>query len=234
MTQEWSLRMGGLLQVWYFIASFGTWFVIDRLGRRFLFITMAIGQGICLILEAATVADGTKPGAIAAIFFIFAYQSCFAWGWIQTVWIYPAEILPLKTRARGAALATAVDFLGNFLVVEVSPPGLKNLGWKYYLIFGAFNLVNAVIVWCFYPETGGIPLEAMDQLFLEHNEHRNEPKTGGLLQRLQWGVVPKSVELAKLCRKGKAVVDVSHTATGRQLQEKESGSVVQRETLGEL
>ena len=33
-----------------------------------------------------------------------------------TVWVYPAEILPLKIRAKGAALAAAADFLGNFLV----------------------------------------------------------------------------------------------------------------------
>lgn len=35
---------------------------------------------------------------------------------MATVWVYPAEILPLKIRAKGAALATASDFLGNFLV----------------------------------------------------------------------------------------------------------------------
>ena len=42
-------------------------------------------------------------------------QRCFV-GWMATVWIYPAEILPLKIRAKGAALAAAADFLGNFLV----------------------------------------------------------------------------------------------------------------------
>ena len=37
-------------------------------------------------------------------------------GWMATVWIYPPEILPLKLRAKGAALAAAADFLGNFVV----------------------------------------------------------------------------------------------------------------------
>lgn len=35
---------------------------------------------------------------------------------MATVWVYPAEILPLKIRSKGAALAAAADFLGNFLV----------------------------------------------------------------------------------------------------------------------
>ncbi len=33
---------------------------------------------------------------------------------MATVWIYLPEILPLKTRAKGASLAAAADFLGNF------------------------------------------------------------------------------------------------------------------------
>ena len=35
---------------------------------------------------------------------------------MATVWIYPPEILPLKLVAKGATLAAAADFLGNFVV----------------------------------------------------------------------------------------------------------------------
>jgi hypothetical protein len=48
-------------------------------------------------------------------------------GWMATVWIYPPEILPLKTRAKGASLAASADFLGNFLVVEITPTALRIL-----------------------------------------------------------------------------------------------------------
>lgn len=52
---------------------------------------------------------------------IFVYELIWHWlmhfaGWMATVWVYPAEILPLKIRSKGAALAAAADFLGNFLV----------------------------------------------------------------------------------------------------------------------
>jgi hypothetical protein len=49
-------------------------------------------------------------------------------GWMASVWRYPPEILPLKTRAKGVSLAAAAAFLGNFLVVEITPPALKNIG----------------------------------------------------------------------------------------------------------
>ena len=35
---------------------------------------------------------------------------------MAAVWVYPAEILPLKIRSKEAALAAAADFLGNFIV----------------------------------------------------------------------------------------------------------------------
>ena len=59
---------------------------------------------------------------------------------MATVWIYPPEILPLKTRAKGASLAASADFLGNFLVVEITPTALKNIGYKTYIIFAIFNV----------------------------------------------------------------------------------------------
>ena len=40
---------------------------------------------------------------------------------MATIWIYPPEILPLKLRAKGAALAAAADFLRNFVICVHHP-----------------------------------------------------------------------------------------------------------------
>lgn len=37
---------------------------------------------------------------------------------------------------------------------------------KFYLVFIVCNLVNAIFFWCFQPETKGLNLEDMDELFL--------------------------------------------------------------------
>jgi hypothetical protein len=86
---------------------------------------------------------------------------------MATVWIYAPEILPLKTRVKGASLAASADFLGNILVLEITPTALKNIGYKTYIIFAIFNVVNAIIVWCFYPEMAGQTLEGVDRLFVD-------------------------------------------------------------------
>ena len=214
MSQELSILMGCFLQLWYIIASFLTWYTIDRVGRRLLFISCALGMCIVLVAEAICVnrieADNynNSSAGIAAVFFVFLFEAFFTWGWMATVWVYPPEILPLKIRAKGAALAAGADFLGNFLVVEVTPDGVKNLGWKFYIVWAVLNLVNAIIVWIFYPETGGQPLEAVDALFVEKDEQRRDSALfvadrdvsvdkRGLVGRFQWSIVSKADQQVK-------------------------------------
>ena len=214
MSQELSILMGCFLQLWYITASFLTWYTIDRVGRRLLFISCALGMCVVLVAEAICVnrieADNynNSSAGIAAVFFVFLFEAFFTWGWMATVWVYPPEILPLKIRAKGAALAAGADFLGNFLVVEVTPDGVKNLGWKFYIVWAVLNLANAIIVWIFYPETGGQPLEAVDALFVEKDHRRRDSalfiadrdvsaERKGLVSRFQWSIVSKADQQVK-------------------------------------
>ena len=90
MSERMALLMGLYLQVWYFLASFVTWFTIDRVGRRFLFISMALGMCLVLVAEAICVAIDNPASSIGAVFFVFAFEACFTWGWMATVWVYVA------------------------------------------------------------------------------------------------------------------------------------------------
>ena len=89
------------------------------------------------------------------------------------------------------------DFLGNFLVVEVTPVGLQNIGYKFYIVWAVLNVANAVIVWCCYPETTGLPLEAVDDIFTA--DSGLEPSQG-LASKFQWQYVGKSKQAVKYWR----------------------------------
>lgn len=65
----------------------------------------------------------------------------------------------------------------NFIVVEITPPGIANIGWKFYIIFALLNAAFVPVIYCFFPETRGIPLEAVDYLF------EKQGVTGGVLPR---------------------------------------------------
>lgn len=173
---------------------------------------MAIGMCAVLVAEAICVNINNTQAAIAAVVFVFAFEACFTWGtfpqsskksnahspnltgWMATVWCYPPEILPLKIRAKGAALAAAADFLGNFVVVEITPPALQNIGYKTYVIFAVLNVANAVVVWALYPETAGSTLESVDFLFTNTDElDAKRP----FCHQLQWSAVYQAEEIKR-------------------------------------
>lgn len=79
--------------------------------------------------------------------------------------MYAPEIMPLRHRTHSAALATASDWIFNFLIVQITPIAISNIHWKTYMIFFVLNIVFAITIWLFYPETSGRTLEEIDTLY---------------------------------------------------------------------
>lgn len=124
-------------------------FLIDRVGRRKPLIFGTIGITIALICEAAvgsqvTGATGSRRNGLSAagVFFLFLVSCIFSFSFGPISWVYASEIMPLSIRGRGSAFATGI---GNWLVgtvwSQVSPIGLGETEWKFYLIFVAWNVV---------------------------------------------------------------------------------------------
>ncbi|KAK8196781.1 hypothetical protein M8818_006948 [Zalaria obscura] len=167
-----ALLVSGGLQVWYFLSSLVPWYVVDRAGCRRLFMIGSAGMGICMLLSAIFVGIGTKGLGYAAAVVLYLFQTFFTLGWQSNMWLYPAEILPLKLRLRGGALAVVSQWLFTFVVVEITPPMITNIGYKSYIVFAVINLVTIPVVYFCYPETRGIPLEAVDLLFANRDGER--------------------------------------------------------------
>jgi hypothetical protein len=45
-----------------------------------------------------------------------------------TPWLYSPELLPLRIRAKATAVATSFSWLCTFVVVEITPPAITNIG----------------------------------------------------------------------------------------------------------
>lgn len=58
---------------------------------------------------------------------------------------------------------TIKDDFRNMLATRLTKPRGENS--RFDIIFAAFNIVNARIVWASYPETEGLTLESIDYLF---------------------------------------------------------------------
>ena len=82
-------------------------------------------------------------------------------------WTYPAEIFPMRVRAKAVSLSTASCWLFNFALAWAVPPGLSSIAYKTYFIFGTFNFAAFIhILFCF-PETKGRTLEEIEEVFAQ-------------------------------------------------------------------
>lgn len=54
--------------------------------------------------------------------------------------------------------------------MEITPIGIQNLKWKFYIIWTLFNFSFIPIVYFFYPETADRTLEDIDRMFRENQD----------------------------------------------------------------
>lgn len=138
-------------------------------------IVMAVQAALIYQVQFKTsIAHGA---GIAAAAMLFVFQGAFTVGFQATVWVYPSEILPLRLRQRGSSVSTAVNWICNYIIVQITPPAISNIGWRTYVIFAILNATWVPIIYFFFPETKGMELEDVDRLF-SGDEIPDELRTG--------------------------------------------------------
>ncbi|KAH6662791.1 general substrate transporter [Halenospora varia] len=145
---------------------------VERWGRRKMLMFAAAGQGFCYLIITILLRYSMKDGyahqrevAEASIAFFFLYYVFFGIGMQGVPWLYPTEINSLAMRTKGAAIGAATNWMCNFIVVEITPPGIQNLRWRFYIIWIVFNLSFVPLVYFIYPETAGRTLEDLDAYY---------------------------------------------------------------------
>lgn len=164
-------------------------FLVERVGRKPLMFWGLVMQGICFAVVSGSLSSGSKNGGIVAISFMFLYYSTFGTTWSLSPWLYPTEINSLQYRNTGAAIATAMNWICNYIVVLITPSGIANIQWRYYLIYMVMNFAGAVGVYIYYEETAGLTLEEVDEMF----EY-------GLITRSVKEIIPGNFRKRKLVR----------------------------------
>ncbi|KAF2086837.1 general substrate transporter [Saccharata proteae CBS 121410] len=164
-TKNMSLLLGGVNMIVYAIFATTSWFIIERTGRRKLFLIGTVGQCLSMVLVFACLIPGTASAAKGSAVGLFTYIAFFGATWLPLPWLYPAEINPLKTRAKANAVSTITNWLFNFLIVMVTPVMISNIGWGTYLFFAAINGSFFPFIYFFYPETRMRSLEEIDLIF---------------------------------------------------------------------
>ena len=162
------------LMIYAIYSSIGTVFVfivsftVDRVGRRRMFLmgypTLAVILFIEAFVQRAYLGTSNRAGNIAAVAIMNIYIIVFQCADSPTfIWI--SEVLPTTIRAKGIGLAI-FSMMTGFITFS-APGGLafQNLKWGMYLIFAALCVISAIVIYFFIPETKGLPVEEIGDLF---------------------------------------------------------------------
>lgn len=170
-----SLVLGGVFATVYALATIPSFFMIEKVGRRKLFLIGFLGQGLSFIITMACLTHPTKQNSKGAVVGIFLFIVFFAFTILPLPWIYPPEINPLRTRTAAAAVSTCTNWLTNFAVVMFTPVFSDASPWGIYLFFALINLIAVPFGWYFYPETAGRQLEEIDLIFAKAHIEKKWP-----------------------------------------------------------
>ncbi|KAK2017533.1 lactose permease [Colletotrichum eremochloae] len=162
--------INGLLQLFNWIAAvFAGAMMVDRIGRRKLFLTSTGGMLVCYVVWTilTSVFSRTKDerAGYAVVAFIFIYYFFYDIAWSPLLMSYPVEIFPYTQRGRGLTVALSSTFISLIIGQFCNPIGLSTLGWKYYIVFCVILTVLFFLIWLLFPETKGRTLEQIAEVF---------------------------------------------------------------------
>ncbi|KAH8085473.1 general substrate transporter [Cristinia sonorae] len=156
---------------------------IDRWGRRPLLLIGTLLMGFWLMLVGGLqggfghwgeidnsrvwVIEGHENITKGIIVCSYLFVCSFAITMGPVSWTYPAEIFPMRVRAKAVSASTATNWLFNFALAWAVPPGLSSIAYKTYFIFGTFNFAAFIHIFFCFPETAGRTLEEIEEVFAQ-------------------------------------------------------------------
>lgn len=163
--------INGILQIFNFASAVSAAFMVDRLGRRTLFLWSGVGMLVSFVIWTACSAvfndTGSKSAGIAVVAFIFIYFFHYDIGYTPLLFGYTTEILPYSIRAKGLTVEMITIYGSLIVLAFVNPIALDNIGWHYYIVFCVILLFIVVITYFLFPETRGHSLEEIAGIFDE-------------------------------------------------------------------
>lgn len=136
--------------------------LIDKVGRRKLYLIGSAGMTITLVLLSFSYA--LKLDGIFTLICIMAFMAFFAACIGPVFWTLVSEIFPNRIRGKALAFASFTQWVFNFLVVLLFPHFLKTAGGAAtFLFLAAMAALQWWFTWKNVPETKGKSLEEIEQ-----------------------------------------------------------------------
>ncbi|KAK4234861.1 general substrate transporter [Achaetomium macrosporum] len=154
---------------WGLINAMPIALIAPRFPRRVMFLTCTIGTAVVYtvwtIASARSAIENSAKVAIPVLVFIFVYSPFYNIGWNALAYTYLVEIFPFQQRSKGIAVEQLTVRFAVFFNTYVNPIALDSIGWKYYIVYCVWILVEIATVYCLFPETYNRTLEELSFMF---------------------------------------------------------------------
>ncbi len=139
--------------------------IIDKVGRKKLLITGSIGMAICLGLTAKAFYTQDFRG-YSLLILLTGYIMFFAFSTGAVIWVLISEVFPTAVRGQGQSLGSFTHWLFAAIITFVFPVLVgkgENGAGSAFLFFAVAMIIQAVVVWKYFPETRGKTLEQLGE-----------------------------------------------------------------------
>lgn len=157
------------------VPTFFSVYLVERFGRKSCLMVGSIGMCMCMIIYASVGGFGLYDSngeskyssGVTMIVFSCLFIVGFATTWGPVAFVLVSELYPVRVRAVSMAVATAMNWIWNFLISLFTPFITDAIDFKFGYVFGGCLFVAIFIVYFFVPETKGLTNSQIDDIYRE-------------------------------------------------------------------
>ncbi|CUS25238.1 LAQU0S45e00122g1_1 [Lachancea quebecensis] len=160
-----------------FVSTFGSIYTVEKFGRRQCLLWGAATMMACMVIYASVGVtrlypnghdhEASKGAGNCMIVFTCFYIFCYALTWAPIAWVVTAECYPLRVKSKCMTLASASNWTWGFLIAFFTPFITTAINFYYGYVFMGCLVFMFFYVFFFVPETKGLTLEEIQELWEE-------------------------------------------------------------------
>ena len=161
-----------------FACTFFALYTVDKFGRRNCLLYGCVGMVCCYVVYASVgvtrlwpkgpnAGISSKGAGNCMIVFACFYIFCFATTWAPVAYVIISESYPLRIKAKAMSIACAANWIWGFLIGFFTPFITSDIHFYYGYVFMGCMVFAFFYVYFFVPETKGLTLEEVDEMYAE-------------------------------------------------------------------
>ncbi|KAG6449638.1 facilitated trehalose transporter Tret1 [Manduca sexta] len=155
------------LAIDFLVASLICVLFIDKFGRKTLLTVTSAGSGVCTLLLGSQLQLHWAPHWFTALL-IYVYSFIYSVGCAVIPFVLAAEVFLPEVRSFCNSITMAFVWIATFTTVFIFNPLVDALGLgPVFYFFSAVCFIGAFFSKFFVPETRGLPVDAIQLLFLK-------------------------------------------------------------------